>query len=557
MTLFCYHYAKFIFMRQLITLITLLCVHTISYGQVKNIEYSNSFDEPENGWSKVLQLNNGNTFFFIFDDKKGVSVTVYRPDRSIASRRVLTSNLWDTENMKDSKLEGIYEIDGQVVIFIQQLIKRVPILYRVQLNADNGAIVKQKEIGRLPKYKLFAAYAMAFGNVDEEDFIVEKDPESDAYAVIHYNTFSSESNKRIEVVHYTVNDGEHSEINRSFYDAGDFKYVTYVGMYVMGTESVYVAAYGYNTTASGGEDSRVFISKLKPADQSFTHLQLEFTDDFKRTEGILKYHKPSGMIQMLTLTFVESEGIKNYYISLMNYIDPQSLQIVKSVPIPTENIQLFAKRNELGIEKFSGMPIDLIFNQDNTSTILMEEISTYVSERGHSTLYLKNIGIATLDEKGQEQDGYAIIKNQEVEGEDMGNLYHAKKGKGLWSYKTKRGMQMYTPNDSRSFFSYDYINSNTNKNYVIFNVLTEDYGVEKFDDLHYTKRVSSTVAAYYMLENGQVTKHYLFGRGTDKNTKFLKVESSHFNEENNTYATLMVKRDGRHKKAYISWITFE
>src|SRR5690606_577874 len=96
---------------------------------------------------------------------------------------------------------------------------RVPELYRIQLNPDNGAITKQQKLGELPKYGMMAGYAMAFGGVDQEDFIVEKDPYSDAYAVVHYNSFAKESDKRIELVHYAVENGEHVEINRSYYDA--------------------------------------------------------------------------------------------------------------------------------------------------------------------------------------------------------------------------------------------------------------------------------------------------------------------------------------------------
>src|SRR5690606_33676843 len=139
----------------------------------------------------------------------------------------------------------------------------------------------------------------------------EKDPYSDAYAVVHYNSFAKESDKRIELVHYAVENGEHVEINRSYYDAQDFKFTNYIGMVVNGDKQVHLAAYGYNTQASGGKDSRVIISRIRRGETKFTTLNLEFTDDFKETEGLMNYNPETGMIQMLTLTLVKGGNRTN------------------------------------------------------------------------------------------------------------------------------------------------------------------------------------------------------------------------------------------------------
>ncbi|HEY9176422.1 MAG TPA: hypothetical protein VIN07_01965, partial [Flavipsychrobacter sp.] len=81
-------------MRNLVlTLAAMLCVQ-LSFSQVKNIEYSAPFEEPEKGWYKVMQLTNGNTFFFNFNNEKGIEITVYKPDRKIGGRKVLSSSLW-------------------------------------------------------------------------------------------------------------------------------------------------------------------------------------------------------------------------------------------------------------------------------------------------------------------------------------------------------------------------------------------------------------------------------------------------------------------------------
>lgn len=543
-----------------------------SFSQTKNVVYSAPFDEPEKGWYKVMQLSNGYTFYFNFNNENGVEVSIYKPDRKPGGRKVLTSNVWDPKNMKNSNMEGIYEIAGQPVIFLQQLNDRKPELFRIQLNPENGAIVKQQKLGELPKYSLMSGYAMAFGNVDPEDFIVEKDPYSDAYAVVHYNSFSKESDKRIELVHYSVENGEHVEINRSYYDAQNFKYTNYIGMTVNGDKAVHLAAYGYNTEGSGGKDSRVIISRIRRGEKAFTNVNLEFTDDFKDTEGLMSYNPETGMIQLMTLTLLKTKkegmgyGIKKQtsYMAMMSYIDPESLQIIKKTYLPWEGLDNYVKSKSINKDGFTGLPVNMILNNDNTTTILLEEKAEYTNSRSPSTeITLGNLGIIKIDNNGNEVSSYSVQKSQLATGQPMENMYLAKRGKGLWSYRKKVGMSMYTPMDNRSFYSYDYVNTANNNIYIIFNDNRDNYQngqpkQNKNKSVNDIKSVSESVAMFRKVNDKGMESGYLFGRpADDDNTAFCNVESAHFKKETGVYAALMVKRVKREKKAYIAWITLE
>ncbi|MBZ0099565.1 MAG: hypothetical protein K8F30_10800 [Taibaiella sp.] len=551
-------------MRNLVlTLAAVFCVQ-LSFSQVKNIEYSTPFEEPEKGWYKIMQLSNGNTFFFNFNNEKGIEITVYKPDRKVGAKKVLSSSLWDPQNMKNSTIEGIYEIAGQPVIFLQQLNSRVPELYRIQLNPDNGAIAQQKKLGELPKYGMMAGYAMAFGGVDQEDFIVEKDPYSDAYAIVHYNSFAKESGKRIELVHYAVENGEHKEINRAFYDAQDFKYTNYIGMVVNGDKQVHLAAYGYNTSGSGGKDSRVIISRIRKGESEFTNLNLEFTDDFKETEGLMNYNPQTGMIQMLTLTYLKSSGTTSYYMVLISFIDPESLQIIRKALLPMEEVNNYVKSKNIDKKGFTGMPVDMILNNDNTSTILLEEKSEIISRSSTIQIPLGNIAVVTVDGTGKDIESYAIQKCQEgTSGQSMENMYLAKRGKGMWSYRKRTGMSMTAPLDNRAFYSFGYVNTSSNNKYIIFNDNRDNYenGVpkrQKNNSVLCAASVSDAVTVFRKVNNSGMESGYLFGRNAnDDQTAFANVESAHFRKDTGVYAALMVKRVKREKKAYISWVTLE
>lgn len=543
------------------TLVTLLCVQ-YAFSQVTKIEYSNPFKEPEKGWYKVMQLSNGNTFFFDFNND-GVSVTVYKPDRKLAVRKNLTSSVWNPKDMKNSQMEGIYEINGEPVIFLQQLSNRQPILYRIQLNPENGSISKQQEIGRLPKYKMMAGYAMGLGGVDVEDFVVEKDPNSNAYAVMHYNSFAHESDERIEVVHYTVDNSEHKEINRAFYTTQGFKYTKYLGMCILGNESVHMAVYGYNTKASGGKDSRIISSRIKPGETTFTHANMEFTDDFKETDALMNYNPNTNIIQLFTLTFLKKEKGVSYLLPLVSYIDPQTLQILKKVTLPIDGLNAYLKSKSMSDDEiYSGTPVNMLINSDHSTTFLLEDKTEMSINSSSTAIGFGNIGVITLNHSGIETESYAIMKKQVATGHPTELFYHAKRGKGLWSYVTRRGTSLYTPQDNRSFYSYDYINTAKNHTHIIYNDNRDNYIPEKpiksFDDLNIIKQVSESIAIIKTVQPSKIEHDYLYGKPANDNANaFCNVESAHFRKETGVYASLMVKRNGRDKKAYIAWITFE
>ncbi|RYE23372.1 MAG: hypothetical protein EOP51_10760 [Sphingobacteriales bacterium] len=548
--------------RKLLSIACILLLAATAQAQTPTVQYSNTFEEPEDGWNKILQLKDGKTFFFHFT-KEGIEVNVYT-DKKLTAKKVITSKLWDAGKMRASVVEGLYEINGQPVIFLKQTTDRTPKLFRIALNNTTGAIDNESKLGELDKYKMGAGYAMAFGSVEEADFHVEKDPASDNYAVVNYNTFAHESDRRIEVVHYGVENGQHKELNRAFYDAGDFKYIEYISMTVLGDKSVFVCSYGYNTASSGGKDSRVIVSRLSKGKNAFTHKLLEFTDDFKSTQGFMQYNPGTNMLQLLTLTYMKTKSkmfsskSTSYYATLISYIDPESLYIVSTKPVMNEKTSDYIV-SKLGGESYNGLPQQMIINPDNSTTVLSEEMQAEIVTRNGtsytSRTYLGNIGMSTLDTKGNETSGIAIAKKQQADGA-VDPMYIAAKSKGLWSYRGGFTM-MRISLENNAFMSFDYLPTSGGQ-YILYNDYNENY--EKGDNSPKRKTVAAISEAntiYYKINNGAVSKGYLFGKpANDDVSKFCYIEASNYQPATGTYATLVVKRDGRKKVACVAWVKF-
>jgi hypothetical protein len=546
----------------LTTLSLTLCLATpIARAQPINIQYSEAFDEPGDGWNKVLQLKNGNTFFFHFTKRDGIDVTVYNKERKVISEKNLTSELWEPGKMKKSMIEGLYEIGGQPVIFLHQTIGRTPTLFRIKLNANTGEIDGEKQIAVLGKYGAGAAWAMAYGGVEAKDFYIEKDPYSDAYAVINYNSFADESDEKIELIHYNIENGNHKIVNRAFFDPGGFKHSRFIGMAVDGDKRVVVSVYGYNKKFLA-TDSRVIISRLSKGEKNFVTKSIDMTDDFRETTAVMEMNPGTGMIQMMTLTYMKSKSkffsgvTSNYYLTLMHYIDPESLYIVSTKPVMSDKVVEYAKRFH-GKKPYAGLPQQMVINKDNSTTILQEE--TYkeiVTQNGKVVsvkTFLGSVGISQLDTKGNETDGYAVNKVQMAMG-DIDPLYISHKSKGHWFYR--RGGPLVF--DNNAFMSFDYLNTDKNS-YIIFNDYLSNYHQ---DEDERKKKVVTTInnasTICYRLNNGKIERSFLFGAPKEDNEcKHTYIESSHYQKDDNTYAALIIDRDGKKKEAKIAWVKFK
>ena len=546
-------------------------------AQQVGIEKSAEFDEPDYGWNKLLQLKNGNTLFFHSTKKDGIDIVVYNKQRKQIATRTLESRLWDAGKMRQSKIVGLYEINGEPVIFVVQADSKAPTLYRMRINGNNGAIVKEDELGNLPKTSIWKGYAMAFGNVDMPDIIVEKDPNSDCYVVIFFDGFSHETNKRIKVEHY---DGAHKVLNTVFYDSpeGKYKYLRYIGAAVDGNKRVFITAYGYNGKADEDVSPKVIISKVNVGETKFSHSLINVSNDFNDTKSVMIYNKNTNKLQLMTLTTAKSDAASAmafghvdflYYrkksnpcIALLNYIDPETMQLLSTQPIKGAKIDAYGQLNIEKEYEFDGVPQNMVLNKDNTTTILMEELAhvrkSHSSGPGHIstnsyTTQLGPVGISELSDTGAELKGYTISKLQQAQG-TLPILYMAGRSKGVFSYPLGAS---HKSNDNE-FLSYDYINA-PNGRYVIFNDLPRNTDKTEDDDSRkMVTSVSATNTMCYKLNDPKMDKFYLFGEPDGKKeSTFCYIESSDYNRDVNTYATMIVERDGRSKSARIAWITFQ
>ena len=128
----------------------------------------------------------------------------------------------------------------------------------------------------------------------------------------------------------------------------------------------------------------------------------------------------------------------------------------------------------------------------------------------------------------------------------------AERNNGAFMYNTGGSIK----NDE--FLSYFYIESPSGR-YVLFNDIPDN--VNKDEDETKRKQVfgvSATNTICFKLNGDKIDKSYLFGEPDDKHSAtFSYIQSSDYNKETSTYATLIVEKDGRDKSARVAWVKFQ
>jgi hypothetical protein len=512
-----------------------------------------AFNEPGDGWDKLLLLKNGHTFYLHFTRKTGIEITVYNPKREIAAVDTIKGEGWDARNMGETEVDAVYEINGQVVVFLQQLIKFQPTLFRIILDGETGKLVKEDRLGALPS--ILQKDAFALNNLASHDCFVEKDPSSDYYAVALFAggeiQRNENTNERIKLLHFSP---DHQLINQAYYYLPDstFSYFTYLGMSVQGKEQVFLTTTGFNKRNKTSEaSSKVIISALQAKDSSFLHQPLNYTAGTGNVKASMQYLSVQHILRLLLITPAGKGRKEDGYNVFLNDIQADVCKLKEYHSLQWEKVSAYGKKHLAYEKPYMGLPQEWQLHPDGSSTLLLENLSQFT--QGHSQYSkfhtnLGDIGICQLDTAGIETEGSMIAKAQVVNG-ICEPFYLQRKAKGEWSFRNK--IQALNTN---TYLSFEYLKG-PQATFVLFNdylQYLEKGGAEKARKP--LKYANDANLVCYRFENGHMQQTFPFGTPEADKGYYCMLGASDYAAQENIYATVMISRTGTEKKAYIAWI---
>ncbi|MFT3827172.1 MAG: hypothetical protein QM731_24815 [Chitinophagaceae bacterium] len=531
-------------MKQLTLIVLLFLTHAaVTHAQFKVLAEGPVFEEPEDGYARILQLKNGNTIFFHITLKKGIDVKVYDAKHKSKAEKHIEPQYG---KLKSSSVEGIFEINGDAAVFISEVDDKKPVLYRLIVDGTTGTLKKEEQIAELKKLTMGQGYAMAFGGVSVPDFYIRKDPNSDTYALAMFNSFESDRSKRIEIVLYGA---DHKEISRAYYSSPDekFKYMKYIDMAVIGQDKVSVVAYAYNTRSSGGKESELVLATLDKGKKEVSLEELRFSKDMVVDGGIARYNPATKDVILLASVRANDKRNSPYEIVLA-FIDPFSGAVTKSDRIYPEkanekSMELFGKK-----DGFTGMPQNLFINNDGSFSIVYEEtkvITRSGSSYSITSTELGHIAVSKFNTEGEEVNTYFIPKRQLLPETYLTTFYH--------SLREGSAQTLFNGNQFKSFA---YLNTPSNI-YVLFNDIERNGESALKGKLTTIQGVGECDGFYYKLNAKDIlpARDFVFGQPEGKREHNLALFAiSDYDREKNVYVTLKLEKDGREKGVKVVWL---
>lgn len=495
----------------LVILMSMLALHVFSQKKDK----SGSFEVPE-GNSSVLQLKNGNTFFMEITKKEGIKVLMFDTLRKKISSSTLALKLLD-EKIGHYIHEGAYEIGGDVAVFIQVAEDRTPILIRIIVDGKTGKLKSEEKVSALERVKAGGGYAMAFGGVDIPDFEISKDPESDYYALIRYNTMAPETKDRIEVLHCGP---DHKVINKANYIAPNnkFRYTNYLSAYVNGSNYVLIATYAYNTDKTGGDEGQLYVSQLSKGKSGFKQQEMSYREFNKGLQCSFLYNKAKQMVHMCLLTSVthtrKGRSIEQHF----QNINPVTLKVDPEYAPDFTEVNAYYREKMERDDDFYGVLRKMAIDKSGNMVMFYQQ-KTVVQGKYDAKVFYGDVALLTLSPAGK-TIGSAVFPAS------------------LFEASTVADMSLVVGD------------ANT---YILFNNTVPNMELPETKEAKTLKARGQAVPVKYTYANNSVNKEYLFKKPKEeKGNPYCDFSACHYSPVSKKCAVLYI--DPEKDKACLMYV---
>lgn len=524
--------------------ITLVLLAFVFAMNLSAQEKSATFDEPK-GWTKILQLKNGNTCLIELTKKDGINATLFDQSRNASASGKLALTLVE-DKTKQTSIPGIFDIGGDAVIFFQQYKDYVPQLIRIVIDGSTGKVKSEEKIAELNKLTAANGYAFMYGDVEMPGFFVEKDPESDFYAVIRYNTFAPETKDRIEILHY---DGTHKLINKGNYVAPNnrYKYTKYLTTYVHKDDYVLVGAYAFNTKSSGGESARFYVAQLSKGKTAFVQKELTYKEFYKGARCRFIYNKHKETVCMVLITDVTLKDAGREYDIVFQNVNPKTLLLEKPYKADFSAIN-DAYKSELGKKKdFSGMVQGTSIDKSGNLVVLFQQTTLKMGNgAGVVGTTLGDGALMTLSPEGK------VISSALYPA----RIYSSGNHPAFNSDDIRNGVRKWGSYDDPGLANEQYFNpdliSTENGTYLLFNNTKKNMELPENKEPKLLKAISLATAVKYTYMGHTIKKEYLLAEPVDeKDNQFCNFSCSDYSAATGKYATIVT--DPKTKQSSVIW----
>ena len=537
-------------MKLAIILLSLLSFSAYAQQQT-NCYISEPIDIKQEGWNKVLCMKSGNTLLFHLDVNRPVTVKVFDTTHKLVATQNHLCKVLDINELKEATFLGVYDISNEAVLFLEQTIDNKHALVRVRFNPGNGAIIEEKI--------LFQSASM----INATGYTVMKDRHSDDYAVFCYRDIITYPTSKLELSRFN---GKHELVMTIPVDV-DIKnkmFVNMAGADMDDDGSVCLTIDLINVSVYGGSDDRsnfendVLIAYLPKISNKFYVTTAKIGND-KSMRMFTKYtyNKFADKLNLLLLN--QNVGIyqSGLHRAIGITVNPM-LVVMNSTDLSMKPNTLTGAKMQEYLQSKTGGKLNfyadasrMLTNENGLTSVFSIEQYIDIEADGKGShlpfAMTRNLGIYQCNNAGEEINGLVLPVMK----------YKGLPGSYLVSNENCLGKLLFLGRVEKEYyaqFTYLGIYNGKRAMYVLYNddghnldnSLTQP-GVEVADCTY-------TDAFYYKVDSkNQIVKKYLFGKSEANESKSGYMESCDFNPTNNTYAMLMLHRQGDKATPCMAW----
>jgi hypothetical protein len=526
-------------MRTLSLLSIFTFLQVLAFAQFKVVSAGPVFDEPESGYAKILQMKNGNTLCLYISQDETIDVSIYDTDHTRKAQKHLEPQLGKT---KGFRINSIFEIAGEAVVFISEINDKQPVLYRVRIDGNTGELRDEERVASADRYSSkFRSIIPEYR--PDSSFFLRKDPNSDYYGlVILHNNDNTYDKKSIEVVLYN---GMHKEVNRGYYvpPFPRYTFFNYLDMAVMGEEKVSIFGYAFDQVADDYKDGQLVMSNLDKGVDHMIANDVPVRDGQIIDSASVKYNPVTRKLLLLGSSHFQTSQ-KEQYAGFLAIMDPYTQKSEKEVNIYPQKAN--ARKKELFGQKqvFTGMPQQLFIEKDGGFSVVYEElvrsVVTPLSGGTYIYCYLDNAAVATFDINGNELNSTLIPQSQVMRYLEVSSFY--------LNDRETQAQKLVKGDQYKSFLYLD----GKDKKYLILNDIEENEANIKRGRITTIHSPNDCDAFYYNIDG---TRNFIFGKpaGGDHNMAIFTV--SDYDKENNLFVTMKLEKVGKRRSARVIWMT--
>jgi hypothetical protein len=547
-------YPKTLFVLLLFCLSSAICP-----AQDKKYDLSTPTDLPQTGVNKLLCMKNGNTMLFHFDQDKPITVKVYESlHKEIASEKI-SCRILDIYILKDVIFKGLWEVNGEAVLFMQQ--EHLSRTGLVRLRFNSNAKLVDETLVRNSRSFTRRTY-----------FYVTKNKDEDNYSILYCEDVAQMKECKMDIVQYSKNHDIISdiplEIDRKKYDdlqvtgaeatsAGTCVTITLSNLQTNQTMSyqgefdrppaIYDRFLAVYYIAPGSTKPILKMAHLgtnvfplhdyctyNPVAQTFNLFLCSYNDVLYRFGGELR---PSIYTSDLLFTMNKDEPVMNF-----KWID-------------NNMASSYMKEHAAIGAPFQGVPVYLSTNRNGLSTSVFESfyrydnLESYLHPHLYET-YLENIAITQFDDDGNEIWGVVLPKTQYYKS--YFHYYYVDHLSKSWQQDRLFG------DNPPEVYARQFVSLNTyihaNNLYVVYNDVNKNFNntITHPGDTMYA--CTNTNTCYYKInKQKEVTKNYLFGEPATDEYKASFIEGADFDEQRGVYAALVQYKKGDDISLCMAW----